>query len=571
MENADVARVLSEVADLLDLTGGSVFRSRAYRQAAQVVDLLPVPVSELWRKGELTAQPGIGDRMAEHIAELLKTGVLPEHRRLSARVPPGVLEMLRIEGMGPKSVALAWKDLHVATIAELEAACRDGRFEALPRMGPKRVAAILAAIERLRARGGRTPLYRALPAAEALLARLRAVRGVERAEIAGSLRRHRETIGDIDLLAAAADPAPVMKALTGAPDVAQILGSGPTKSSVKLEGGLQVDLRVLPVESFGAALLYFTGSQAHNIALRTRGVRLGLKLNEYGVFDKHGKRLGGATEEEMYAAIGLPWIPPELREARGELEAAEKGTLPALIEEADVLGDLHVHSKRSSDGRSSLEELAAEAARLGRRYLAITDHSRSRPLGVTAEQLPAQIRAVQAADAAAHGRPHLLTGLEVDILPDGTLDLPNEALAKLDVVVASVHSHFSQPAGEMTERMIRAIRSGVVDVLGHPSGRQLGARDAYEFDLEKVLDAAREAGVALEVNAMPERLDLTDTGCRLAKSHGVRVAISSDAHLASQLGNLRYGVWTARRGWLEKGDVLNALPLQKLERALARA
>ncbi len=564
MENADVARVLAEVADLLDLTGGSPFRARAYRQAAQVVDLLPTPISELWRKGELTSQPGIGEHMAAHVSELLSTGVLPEHRRLSAQVPPGVLEMLRLEGMGPKSVALAWKSLGLATIAELEAACRDGRLEALPRMGKKRVANLLAAIERFRARGGRTPLHRALPAAEALLARLRAVRGVARAEIAGSLRRRRETIGDIDLLAAATDPGPVMKALTGAPDVAQLLGSGPTKSSVRLKGGLQVDLRVLPPESFGAALLYFTGSQAHNIALRTRGVRLGLKLNEYGVFDRRGRRLGGATEEEMYASVGLAWIPPELREAKGEIEAAEKGTLPALIEEADILGDLHVHSKRSSDARATLEELAEEGARLGRRYLAITDHSRSRPLGVGAGDLPTQIRAIHEADAAARGRPRLLTGLEVDILADGTLDLPREALAKLDVVVASVHSHFAQPAREMTARMVRAIRSGVVDVLGHPSGRQIGARDAYAFDLEKVLDAAREEGVALELNAMPERLDLTDAGCRLAKARGVRVAISTDAHVASQLGNLRYGVWTARRGWLEKGDVLNAAPWRKI-------
>ncbi|MHB8417442.1 MAG: PHP domain-containing protein [Myxococcales bacterium] len=569
MENAEIAHVLSEVADLLDLTSGSVFRARAYRQAAQVVDLLPVPVSELWRKGTLTAQPGIGEHMAGHIAELLETGSLPEHRRLSARVPPGVLEMLRVEGVGPKTAALAWKSLRLTTIDAIEAACRDGRFEALPRMGPKRVAGLLAAIQRHRARGDRIPLHRALPAAEALLALLRAAPGVERAEIAGSLRRRRETIGDIDLLVASADPAPAMKALTGAPGVAAVLGSGPTKTSVRLASGLQVDLRVLPQASFGAALLYFTGSQAHQIALRTRGGRLGLKLNEYGVFDRHGRRLGGETEEQMYAAVGLPWIPPELREARGEIEAAEKGTLPALVEEADILGDLHVHSKRSSDGRSTLEELAAEGARLGRCYLAITDHSRSRPLGLGAQDLPGQIGAVRAADSAARGHPHLLTGLEVDILPDGTLDLPDAALTELDVVVASVHSHFNQPAREMTERVVRAIRSGAVDVLGHPSGRQIGARDPYELDLERVLDAAREAGVAMEVNAMPERLDLTDAGCRLAKSHGVRVAISSDAHVASQLGNLRYGVWTARRGWIEKADVLNALPLAKLEKQLA--
>jgi DNA polymerase (family 10) len=406
--------------------------------------------------------------------------------------------------------------------------------------------------------------------AEAILAKLRAVPGVARAEAAGSLRRRKETVGDLDLLVAAREPGPVMRAFTGGAGVARVLAEGPTKSSVRLEGGLQADLRVLPPESFGAALHYFTGSKAHNIALRTRAVKMGLKLSEYGVFDRKGGRLGGATEEEVFRAVGLPFIPPELREGSGEIEAAEKGKLPRLVEEGDLLGDLHVHSKASSDGRSDLGELSKEARRLGRRYLAITDHSKSRPLGLDAARLSEHAAAVRDLDRQLGGKPHLLAGIEVDILPGGKLDLPEEDLARLDLVVAAVHSHFTDPEPKMTDRICRALRSGVVHVLGHPSGRQIASRDACAVDLERVLEVAREEGVALEVNAMPDRLDLTDRGCRLAKEAGVPVVISSDAHSATHLANLRFGVWVARRGWLEKEDVLDTLPLPELRRRLAR-
>jgi DNA polymerase (family 10) len=348
-----------------------------------------------------------------------------------------------------------------------------------------------------------------------------------------------------------------------------VLAKGPTKATVRLRIGLQVDLRVLPPESFGAALHYFTGSKAHNIAIRTRAVHRGIKLSEYGVFDREGRRLSGADEQDVFAAVGLPWIPPELREGSGEIEAAESGKLPRLVEERDVLGDLHVHSKASSDARASLEELADEADRLGRQYLAVTDHSRARPLGLDEKALAEQRERIAALDRARSGA-RLLAGVEVDILPDGSLDLPREALAGLEWVVASVHSEFGQSRERMTDRIVRALRSGVVDVLGHPTGRRIGHRDPYDLDLEAVLEVAGEEGVALEVNAMPERLDLNDRACRLAKEAGVRLAISTDAHVATHLANVRNGVWVARRGWLAPEDVVNTRPLEDLWRSRRR-
>ena len=570
MENADIARALSEIADVLELTGGNAFKVRAFRQAARLVDVHPGPISEVWRQGRLEELPGIGSGIAGRISELLETGRSREHDRLAALVPPGVLEMLHVEGVGPKTAAAVWKGLGITGLDAFEEACRTGRILEAPRMGAKRAAALLQAVERHRARSGRTPLHRAIAWADALVARLAKVPGVARAEAAGSLRRRQETVGDLDLLVAAADGGPAMRAFVSGAGVAEVLAQGPTRASVRLESGIQADLRVVPPESFGAALHYFTGSKSHNIALRTRAVRMGLKLSEYGVFDRKGRRLGGATEEEVFRAVGLPFIPPELREGAGEIEAAERGKLPRLVEEEDVVGDLHVHSTASSDARSPIRELAKEARRLGRRYLAITDHSRSRPLGLDAARLAEQTTAVRALDRELRGRPRLLAGVEVDILPSGDLDLPAEDLARLDVVVASVHSRFGDPAERMTERIAKALRSGAVHVLGHPSGREIGRRDAYALDLAKVLEVAREEGVALEVNAMPGRLDLTDRGCRLAKEAGVPVVISSDAHLATHLANLRFGVWVARRGWLEKGDVLNTLPLPGLLSRLSR-
>ncbi len=570
MENADVARLLTEMADILELTGGNPFKVRAYRQAAQVLDTLPEPVAELWRRDELTRLPAVGKGIAEHVGELLTTGHFHEHDELARQVPLGVLELLRLEGVGPRTVAAVWKKLGITDLAGLDAACRDGSLQTLPRMGPVRCKGIRDAIDRYRGRGSRLPLHRAVFYANGLLQRLRKVPGVVRAEPAGSLRRRRETVGDLDLLVCSERPWAVMRAFVSLPGVEAVLASGETKSSVRLRAGLQVDLRVLPPESWGAALHYFTGSKRHNIEIRARAVKRGLKISEYGVFNRAGQRLGGATEAEVFAAVGLPWIPPELREADGEIEAAEKGLLPVLVEEADVRGDLHVHSRASSDAKASLEELAAEARRLGREYLAITDHSRARPLGLDEAGLRREMAAVRALDRKLRGRPRLLTGVEVDILPDGSLDLPVEVLAELDWVVASIHSHFRDPARRTTERLVRAIRSGVVDVIGHPSGRQIGKRDPYPFDLHVVLEEAAARGVALEINAMPDRLDLTDEACKLARAAGVQVVIDSDAHIASHLANLRYGVWVARRGWLEAADVRNTRPLPRLRQRRER-
>jgi DNA polymerase (family 10) len=570
MENAEVAKIFAELADLMELTGGNPYKVRAYRQAAQVIDTLPGPVSELWRKGELTSIPSIGERIADRVGHLLETGTLADRDELASRVPPGVVDLLSVEGVGPKTVAAAWKTLGVTDVDGLEQACRTGRLAELPRLGERRARAILDAIQRHRARRTtRVPLHRAVFYAESICAKLRKIPGVTKVEAAGSVRRRKETVGDLDVLVATGDPAPAVRAFCELSEVAAVLARGPTKATVRLRFGLQVDLRVLPPESFGAALHYFTGSKEHNIAIRTRAVHRGVKLSEYGVFDREGRRLSGEREEDVFEAVGLPWIPPELREGAGEIEAAESGRLPALVGEDDVLGDLHVHSKASSDARGTLEELAEKAAQLGRRYLAITDHSRSRPLGLDEAALAAQREQI-AALGRGEAEPRLLAGVEVDILPDGSLDLPLAALARLDWVVASVHADFAQSAERMTDRIVRALRSGVVDVLGHPSGRLVGHRDPYELDMEAVLEAAREAGVALEVNAMPERLDLTDRACRLAKKAGVRVAISTDAHVAAHLGNLRNGVWVARRGWLEPEDVINTRPLEELWRLRRR-
>ncbi len=570
MQNAEVVAMLSEIADLMELSGDNPFKIRAYRRAAQVVDTLPTPVAELWERGELVKLPGVGASTVERIGQFLETGTCDALERMREKVPAGVMELLRVEGIGPKTAEQVWKGMGITGVDELEEAARSGRLNELPRMGAKRSESILSAISRHRGRQGRVPLHRIIPYADELVARLRAIPGVTQAVAAGSLRRRKETVGDMDLLVASTEPEKVVSAFPKLPGVATLLAQGPTRSSVKLRMGLQVDLRVVPPESFGAALHYFTGSKAHNIALRARAMKRKLKVSEYGVFDAKGRRIAGEREEDIFRAVGLPWIPPELREDLGELEAAEEGRLPELIEEGDLKGDLHVHSVASSDATCSLEELAEKARKLGRRYLVITDHSRARPLGLNEERLRAHMRDIQRLNEKLNGRPHLLTGIEVDIRPNGSLDLDAEVLAELDCVVASVHSRFNMPREQMTERIIKALRTGLVHVLGHPSGRLIGARDPYEYDLERVLEVAREQGVAMEVNAQPDRLDLTDQACRMAKEAGVPLVISSDAHNTRHLEHLHYGIWVARRGWLEADDVLNTLPFSEFKRWLRR-
>jgi DNA polymerase (family 10) len=571
--NADVARAFYELADVLELGNAPAFRVRAFRTAARAVEGLNEPCVVRLRDGTLTDVPGIGEGCERRIAELLATGHLAELDELERSMPPGLCELLRVEGMGPKSAALVWQELGVRTVDELEAAARAGRLRELPRFSEQREQKVLRAIGSWRRASARFRVSQVYPYAEALLASLARLPSVERAAACGSIRRRRDTIGDIDLLAAVRGGAAheVGQAFASLPVVREVVARGETKVTVVLRPGIHADLRIVEPRSWGAALHYFTGSKEHNIAVRTLAQRRGLKLNEYGIFDERGRRLGGEREEEVFAAVGLPFIPPELRENRGEIEAAAAGALPALIQLDDLRGDLHAHT-RVTDGRSSLEAMANAARALGREYLAVTDHSQALAMarGLDPARLAEHGRNIEALDRALDGRPRLLRGIEVDILPDGTLDLPLEVLRGLDWVVASVHSKLDLPRAEQTRRVVRALESGVVDCLGHPTGRQIGTREPSPIDLDEVLAAAARAGAAVELNASPERLDLNDLQVRLAKQAGVPVVISTDAHSTGQLEQLRYGVDVARRGWLERADVANAQPLERLRARFAR-
>jgi DNA polymerase (family X) len=565
LENADVSRIFSEIADLLELSDGNPFRIRSFRRVAQVIQTLPEHVSTMLEAGTLAKVPGVGEGSLDRIREILQTGTCGDHTELRKAHPPGLLDMLRIEGMGPKTVKLVYTELGISSVEELQAGALAGHLAKLPRMGEKSQAKLLKSIEAFRRHSGRVLLGKALPIGLALLERLRGVPGVVQAELAGSTRRRLETIGDLDVLVAADDYLPAMDSFATAPQVAEVMLRGETKCSVKLASGMQADLRVLSPKCFGAAMHYFTGSKMHNIAIRDRGKRRGLRISEYGVFrEQDDTFLGGATEEEVFASVGLPFIPPELRENQGEIEAAEEGRLPKLIEMADLRGDLHVHST-ATDGNASLEELAAAARELGYQYLAITDHSKALAMarGLDEARLAEQVREVRELEQKL-GSLRLLAGIEVDILPDGSLDLAPEALASLDWVVASVHSHFNLTEEAQTERMLKAMQTGLVDCVGHPSGRLLGQRDAYPVNLDRVIREAVDLCVAMELNAFPDRLDLDALRCRRAKELGVPIAISTDAHAAWHLTQREIGIATARRGWLEARDVLNAGPWETI-------
>jgi len=566
--NAEIAAVLGQVADLLEIRGENPFRVRAYRAAARTVGDLPRGVAAMTAAGEdLTRLPGVGTDLAAKIRAVAESGSLDLLERLRRDTPGELPRLLEVACLGPTRVRRLWKELGVTTLAGLEAAAGAGRVRALPGFGEKTEAALLREIARLAAAPRRTLLPEADEAARLLLAHLAGTPGLERAEIAGSLRRGRETVGDLDLLAVAAGPDPVAARFVSYDGVARVLAHGATKSSVLLRSGLQVDLRVVPSESYGAALHYFTGSKAHNLAVRALGVRRGLKINEYGVF-RGRRRVGGATEEEVYRAVGLPMIPPELRENRGEIEAARDGRLPRLVTLRQIRGDLHAHTTLT-DGRASLADMAAAARERGYEYLAVTEHSRrltvARGLDVAAlRRRNAEIDRLNRR----LGGFTLLKGIEVDILEDGTLDLPDEALAELDLVVAAVHSRFALSRERQTARILRALANPRVHVLAHPTGRVLNEREPYDVDIERVVEAAREHGRVLELDAHPQRLDLDDVHCRLAKERGVKVAISTDAHAPSHLDFMRYGVAQARRGWLEAADVVNTLGLAALRRLL---
>jgi len=563
MENDEVANVLDETADMLELAGENFFRVRAYRNAARAIRDQAVQVASLSEE-QIDEIPGIGADLAGKIATIVKTGGLPLHHELASKFPPQLLELRDIPGLGPKRLKLLIDLLQIRDRGDLEKAVKSEALRKIPGFGPKIEDRIRESLLRREPGQGKRMLYaEATRIAAQIDAHLRKCTAIREFELAGSFRRRRETIGDLDAVAAAADSAAVMKHFTAFPGITQVIGSGETKTSVVLKGGLQVDLRVVPPKSFGAALVYFTGSKSHNVHLRRIAQARGLLLNEYGLF-RGDAVIAGRTEEEIYRALKLSWMPPELREDRGEIEAAASGKLPKLIERKNLRGDLHTHSLYT-DGHASIEEMARQARQSGLEYVAITDHSRRLAMahGLDPERLREQRREIERIRKKLSGI-SLLQGIEVDILDDGRLDLPADALSELDWVVASVHYKLEQNPADMTRRLIKAIRNPNVDVVGHPTGRLLGHREPSKFDFGEILRVAREEGCALEINSQPTRLDLTDTACIAAKQAGVKLVISSDAHSTRDFALLDYGVNQARRGWIEKDDVLNTRPLRNL-------
>ena len=569
MDNRQVAQVLAQIADLLEIKGDNAFKVRAYRSAAETIATWPHAVSSLGDVG-LRAIPGIGKDLAARIKELATTGTLAYHQELLAQFPPTILDVLRLQGVGPKTVATLYSELNIRSVDELAAAAKDGRLRTLKGMGAKKEALILKAIAERAKDDGRHLLTETAAIANELVSYLqeRAV-DVEFIPV-GSLRRGCETCGDIDILAVGGDEG-LMDVFSAHPRVERVLGHGDTKSSVRLTGGYQADLRLVPRESRGAAMQYFTGSKAHNIAVRDRAIQHGLKLNEYGLFKADDDtRLAGDTEEGIYQALGMSWVAPELRELRGEIEAAVSDSLPALVSVADLRGDLHMHST-ATDGRDDIASMAAEAQRLGHQYIAITDHSKALAManGLDEKRALEHAAKIRALNGRIEGLT-VLAGIECDILPDGSLDLADECLAQLDLVIASVHSQFSQDQPQMTDRVLKALECPWVDVLGHPTGRRLLKRQPINLDMAAVIAAATRHGVVLEINCQPERLDLSDTHARLAIEHGASLVVSTDAHSTSALHRLQWGVLMARRAWARASDILNTLPLDALRARLRR-
>lgn len=569
MDNGAIARVLREIADLLEIKNDNPFKIRAYRNGADIVSNHPHEFSRL-TDAELREIPGIGKDLAARIREIADTGDAAFHRDLVAEFPPTILDLLHLQGVGPKTVAMLYRELGVRTLDDLEAAAKDGRIRALRGMGSKKETLILKALEDQRRFSGRHLLPDAFDAAAAVVAHLRECAPEARVEPVGSLRRGCDSCGDLDLLASGAPPA-LMDAFIDYPHVERVLVHGDTKSSVLLEGGFQTDLRVVEAHSRGAAMQYFTGSKAHNIALRDRAIALGLKLNEYGVFrTADDDRIAGETEEDVYAALGLPWIPPELREMRGEIDAAASGALPRLIDRADLRGDLHMHTTET-DGKDDIRAMAEAARDAGLEYIAITDHTQSLAManGLDERRALAQADRIRAIDREGIGI-RVAAGVECDIRLDGSLDLADDCLAALDLVVVSVHSGFQQDRQQMTDRILRAIEHPWVDILGHPTGRLIRRRDAYPVDMDAVAAAAARHGVALEINCQADRLDLNDVHAKMARDRGAALAISTDAHARTAFGRLRWGVLVARRAWATPADVLNARPFEAMRASLRR-
>jgi len=584
--NVQLARLFAEISLLLELQEANPFRVRAYSRAAQALEALDEDVALLAGEGTLVEIHGIGKDLAAKIVEYLETGAIAEYQELKEVVPQILIEMTRIPGLGPKNVLKLHRELGIESLDELEAACRKEAVAALKGFGPKSQQNIMEGIAFVRRASERIPVGLAIPYADAFLEALAALDEVDRISPAGSLRRMKETVGDVDIVVGSTAPEVVMDTFVSHPLADKVLARGNTKSSIRTRDDLQIDLRVVEPEVFGAALMHFTGSKEHNIRLREMALKKGLKINEYGIFDvsgldeeagtekesspKAGKRLSAATEEGCFKTLGLPWIAPELREDSGEIQAARKGKLPALIEDSDIKGELHAHTD-ASDARLTLEGLIEAARQKGWAYIGITDHSGSLKIanGLDLDRMQWQIERVREADDR-HKDIRMLTGTEVEILKDGSLDYPDELLQELDIVIASIHTHFKLGRQDQTKRICDAMANPYVNIVGHLTGRMIGEREAYELDVEKVIETAAETGTALEINANPIRLDLNDRHTRMAHQAGVSVAICTDAHTVGQLEFMQFGVKVARRAWLEAGDVLNTFEPHALLKALHR-
>ena len=575
MQNSEIAAAFDELADLLEIQGANPFRLRAYRNAARMLRDLTEPAADrvdATEEGQtLEDLPGIGADLAEKIANLVETGSLPQLEELRENVPPGVLDILRLPGLGPKKAAVLFETLGVASLADLKKAAEENRIAGLKGFGKKTQESILANIEGAAQAAQRMLFASAVETVETILADLRALKSVKQVDVAGSFRRRRETIGDLDLLATSSQPETVMDELAGHELVADVLQRGPTKMRVRLRIGLEMDLRVLEEKSYGAGLVYFTGSKAHNIVLRRRAQSRDLKINEYGVFrGKNEKLVAGKTEEEVYAAVDLPWIPPELREDRGEFELAESGKLPKLITIDDIRGDLHMHTT-ATDGMNSLREMAEAAKEFGHDYIAITDHSRRVTMagGLDPKRLRAQWKEIDQLNEELKGIT-VLKGVECDILENATMDLPEDVLAEADWVLGVLHYGLTQPRGRIMERLLMAIKHPSVDAIGHPTGRLVGKRAGADIDLKTFLAAAKQHGVLLEINASPQRLDLDDVQARAAHEQGIPIVINTDSHRAGGFHQMQYGVNQARRAGLDAAAVANTRTLAKFRKLLVK-
>ncbi|MDH4227721.1 MAG: DNA polymerase/3'-5' exonuclease PolX [Deltaproteobacteria bacterium] len=580
MENSEIAAIFEDIAHLLEIRGENPFRVRSYKRAAEAVSSMTVSAEKLVGEDEKSLEeiPGIGKSIHEKIVEIVRTGDCSLKKELLEKFPDGILDLLKISGVGPKKAALFYEKLGIGNVDDLEKAVNEGRLGDVAGLGEKTEINLKRAIAAYRSIQGSSLRYKlslAMSSVDKYSKHMLSVKSVKRAEFAGSLRRWKETVGDLDMLVESNDHEAALERFVSYGEVAEVVQRGEKKAAVRLKNRLQVDLRVVDKDEFGAALQYFTGSKSHNVALRDRAKRMGFKINEYGVFsEKTGKKVAGADEKGVYEKVGLCWIEPELREDIGEIAAAEKGKLPKLVDVDDIQGDLHMHTTES-DGHNSLEQMAEAAIKRGYSYIAITEHSKAVGIahGLDETRLRKSLKAIDNLNEKLKKKKakfFVLKGAEVDIRHDGSLDYEEDALGELDCVVAAVHSSFNMPKAEMTERIIRAIESGLVNIIAHPTGRLIGYRPPYEMDMEKVVKAAKTHNVALELNSFPERLDLSDVHCRLAKEHGVPVVISTDAHSEHDFANIVYGVHTARRGWLEKNDVLNARPLVELKKFLAK-